>query len=50
MLLLFLGNDVVLAVVQKIERSEIFENDFLFIRRLGYVQTNDGKLNLITKN
>ena len=36
------GSKVVEAVVDRIARSEIFENDFGYIRRISWVETKDG--------
>ncbi|XP_076799638.1 uncharacterized protein LOC143444331 [Clavelina lepadiformis] len=36
------GHEVVEAVIQKLETSRIFSDDFLFLRRLAYVQSRDG--------
>ena len=34
------GEDVVIATVDKITESEIFQNDFQFLRRMAFVETN----------
>ena len=36
------GSKVVEAVVDRIARSEIFENDFGYVRRISWVETKDG--------
>ena len=37
------GEDVVNAVISLIESTNIFDCDHFFMRRLAYVQTNDGR-------
>ena len=36
------GDDVVIATVNKISESGIFQDDFQFLRRMAYVETNFG--------
>ena len=36
------GEDVVLATISIIHESCVFENDFLFLRRLAFVLTDNG--------
>ena len=37
------GEDVVQAVLSRIEEANIFDSDHYFMRRLAYVETKDGK-------
>ena len=39
-----IGPEVVLATVAKIRRSDVFDNDFGFLRRMAAVETDDGSM------
>ena len=38
------GTDVVLATISKLEAAQIFESDMRLLRRIAYVETDDGRV------
>lgn len=38
------GTDVVIATVNRIQESKVFEDDYLFLRRMARVESNDGEI------